>query len=113
MTTITKLSLVSVLALVIATPALAQEADWSQKGDYYAPGATVVQQPTTAQTKQAEEGDFYAAMKGDQASAQRAAAIESCTQRANAEYGPSGDINWRRFNHDTYAACMTNKGEAE
>jgi len=60
MTTITKLSLVSLLALSIATPALAQQADWSQKGDFYAPGAAVVQQPTAAQTKQAEEGDFYA-----------------------------------------------------
>jgi hypothetical protein len=60
MTITTKLSLVSLLALSIATPALAQQADWSQKGDFYAPAATAVQQPTAAQMKQAEEGDFYA-----------------------------------------------------
>ena len=56
----TKFSLVSLLARSIATAALAQAADWSQKGDFYAPGAMVVQQPTAAQMKQAEEGDFYA-----------------------------------------------------
>jgi opacity protein-like surface antigen len=58
MTITTKLSVVAVLALLIAAPA--QAADWSQKGDFYAPVATVVQQPTAAQMKQAEEGDFYA-----------------------------------------------------
>ena len=43
----------------------------------------------------------------------RAAAIESCTQQANAEYGPSGGHDWRRFNHDIYAACMFDKGQPE
>jgi hypothetical protein len=61
----TKFSLVSVLALMLAAPAAAQQADWSQKGDYYAPSATVVQQPTTAQTKRFEEGDYYAPTNGD------------------------------------------------
>jgi hypothetical protein len=48
----------------------------------------------------------------DQISAHRAAAIEKCTQDANAEYGPSGDTSLRRFNHDLYAACMADQGEA-
>jgi len=60
MTFTTKLSLVSVLALVIAGPAVAQQPNWSQAGDYYAPSKTTVQQPTAAQTRQAEQGDYYA-----------------------------------------------------
>jgi hypothetical protein len=48
-----------------------------------------------------------------QISQHRAAAIETCTQQANAEYGPSGDTSMRRFNHDVYAACMADKGEVE
>jgi hypothetical protein len=46
-----------------------------------------------------------------QVSAQRAAAIEKCTQLANSEYGPSGDTSWRRFNNDAYATCMTDAGQ--
>ena|ERR1700676_2363906 len=42
-----------------------------------------------------------------------AAAIEACTQQANAEYGPSGGTTFRRFNHDVYAACMADQGEVE
>lgn len=53
------LTTVAVLT-VIATPALAQQADWSQKGDFYAPVATTVQRPTAQELKQAQEGDFYA-----------------------------------------------------
>jgi hypothetical protein len=48
----------------------------------------------------------------DQISAHRATAIEKCTQEANAAYGPSGDTSMRRFNHDLYAACMADEGEA-
>ena len=48
-----------------------------------------------------------------QISAHRPAAIEQCTQQADAQYGPSGDTNWRRFNHDVYAACMADAGEQE
>jgi DNA-binding transcriptional regulator YdaS (Cro superfamily) len=48
----------------------------------------------------------------DQISAHRAVAIEKCTQAANAEYGPSGDTSMRRFNHDAYASCMADQGEA-
>jgi len=108
MTITSKLSMVSLLALLIAAPAAAGQL--STEGDYYAPTNTVVQQPTAAQTKQAEEGDFYGSTSGSQVSAQRSAAIEKCTQQANAEYGPSGDVNWRRFNHDAYTACMTQAG---
>jgi hypothetical protein len=60
MTITNKLAIGSVLALFIATPALAQQADWSQQGDYYAPTHTVVAQPTAARMNRAEEGDFYA-----------------------------------------------------
>jgi hypothetical protein len=109
MTITSKLSMVSVLALLIAAPAAAAQP--STEGDFYAPTNTIVQQPTAAQTQQAKEGDYYTATSGDQVSAQRAAATEKCTQQANAEYGPSGDINWRRFNHDAYAACMTDAGQ--
>ena len=49
-----------VLALSTATPAQAQQASWTQKGDHYAPSATIVQQATPEQTKQAKEGDYYA-----------------------------------------------------
>lgn len=63
MTIITKLSLISGLALLIAAPAAAQQADWSQRGDYYAPSPTVVQQPTAVEQKQAKDGDYYAPAK--------------------------------------------------
>jgi hypothetical protein len=111
MTTTTKLSMISVLALLIAAPAAAQQP--VTEGDYYAPTQTIVQQTTTQELKQAQEGDYYARTHGDQVSAQRAAAMEKCTQEANAAYGPSGDVTMRRFNHDLYAACMANAGQAE
>ena len=59
---------------------------------------TVVATPVFAQT---------------QGSQHRAEAIKSCTEKANAEYGPSGMTSMRRSNHDVYAACMKDKGEAE
>ena len=52
------------------------------------------------------------ALAQTQISQHRAVAIEACSQQANAEYGPSGDVTLRRFNHDAYAACMADKGEA-
>jgi hypothetical protein len=112
MTIIRKLSMVSVLALLIAAPAAAAQLP-ATEGDYYAPTNTIVQQSTAAQTKQAEEGDFYSPTNGGQVSAQRSAAIEKCTQQANAEYGPSGDTSWRRFNNDAYNACMTEAGQTQ
>jgi hypothetical protein len=42
----------------------------------------------------------------------RAATIEKCTQQADAEYGPSGDVTQRRWNNALYAACMNESGEA-
>jgi hypothetical protein len=108
----TKLFMVSVFALLIAAPAVAAQLP-ANEGDYYAPTNTIVQHPTAEQTRQAQEGDFYAVTTGTQVGAQRSAVIEKCTQQANTEYGPSGDTNWRRFNHDAYAACMTDAGQPE
>jgi hypothetical protein len=59
----TKLAVAAVLALSFSAPALAQQADWSQQGDFYAPTGTIVQQPTAQELKQAREGDFYAPSK--------------------------------------------------
>jgi len=112
MTITTKLSMISVLALLIAAPAAAAQLP-ATGGDYYAPTSTIVQQPTSQELKQAQEGDFYASTKGDQIGAQRTAAIERCTQEANAAYGPSGDTSWRRFNNALYAACMADGGQPE
>jgi len=112
MTITNKLSMVSVLALLLAAPASAAQLT-APEGDYYAPARTIVQQSTAQELKQAQEGDFYAPTAGNHLSAQRFAAIEQCTQQANGEYGPSGDTSWRRFNHDTYAACMANAGQPE
>jgi hypothetical protein len=110
MTVTTKLSMVCVLAMLIAAPAAAAQLP-ATAGDYYAPTNTTVQQPTAQELKQAQEGDFYASSKGTQVSASRAAAIEKCTQDANAEYGPSGDTSWRRFNSAAYEACMAEAGQ--
>jgi hypothetical protein len=110
MTVTTKLSMVAVIAMLIAAPAAAAQLP-ATDGDYYAPAQTIVQRPTAQELKQAQEGDFYAPMKGNQVSASRAAAIEKCTQMANAEYGPSGGTSFRRFNNDAYAACMAEAGQ--
>jgi hypothetical protein len=55
---------------------------------------------------------FASQASAEPISAHRAAAVERCTARANAQTGPSGDTSLRRFNHDEYAACMANEGEA-
>jgi hypothetical protein len=113
MTLISKLSMVSVLALLIAAPAAAAQLSVTE-GDYYAPTNTVVQQPSAQELKQVQQGDYYAPTNDtDVVSAARSVAIEKCTQQANAEYGPSGDTSWRRFNHDAYTACMTSAGQPE
>jgi hypothetical protein len=59
-TMITKFALAATLAVAVSAPALAQQSNWSQPGDYYAPGRTIVQQPTAAQLSQFQQGDFYA-----------------------------------------------------
>lgn len=61
-TIITELALAATLAAVSA-PALAQQPNWSQPGDYYAPGSAIVQQPTAAQLSQFQQGDFYTSGK--------------------------------------------------
>ena len=75
MTITTKLSMLSVVALLIATPAVAAQLP-ATEGDYYAPINTIVQQPTAAQMALAQQGDYYAPTTGNQVSAQRSAAIE-------------------------------------
>lgn len=60
MNTVTmKLALAAVLAGSISAPALAQQADGSQPGDYHAPKKTVVHRPTARQTERFEQGDYY------------------------------------------------------
>lgn len=55
-----KLYAISILALSIPAPALAQAPDWSQRGDYYPPSNTIVQQPSPRQTYRFRQGDYYA-----------------------------------------------------
>ncbi len=55
-----RLILMAVIALSVSTPALAQRPDWSQPGDYYRPGNTIVQQPTPRQQYLSRHGDYYA-----------------------------------------------------
>jgi len=62
-TMIAKLALAATLTAALSAPALAQQPNWSQPGDYYAPGGTIVQQPTAAQLSQFKQGDFYAPVK--------------------------------------------------
>jgi hypothetical protein len=78
MSMITKLSLASALALLIASPAQAQspkQGDYyapnqsapqqaspgqgQQQGDYYKPNTTVPQQPTPGEQQQNKQGDYY------------------------------------------------------
>lgn len=59
MTIITKLPMFFALGMIIAAPAAAQKPDWSQKGDYYAPDKTIMQQQTPQELKQIRNGDYY------------------------------------------------------
>jgi hypothetical protein len=56
MSIVTKLSLASALALLIAAPAQAQS---PKQGDYYAPTQTVPQQPSPPQEQGQQQGDYY------------------------------------------------------
>jgi hypothetical protein len=49
------------LALSASSPALAQQPDWSQPGDYYAPENATVPQLTRRQRYLFQHGDYYAA----------------------------------------------------
>ena len=53
--------LTAALSLSMAAPALAQQPNWAQQGDYYAPERTIVQQATPQQSAKFREGDYYAA----------------------------------------------------
>ena len=86
MTITTKLSALSVLALLIAAPAAAQQPDWSQKGDHYAPSQTIVQQPTAVEVKQEKEGDYYAPGK---TVAQQSTAKELKKEKEGDYYAPT------------------------
>ena len=58
-----KLTLATVAVVSASTTAFAQQADWSQQGDYYASGKTTVQPPTRSELNQIDEGDYYAPAK--------------------------------------------------
>jgi hypothetical protein len=61
MTTMTtKLALAAALSLSMSGTVFAQQPDWSQPGDFYAPGKTIVQQASPQELRQFQEGDFYA-----------------------------------------------------
>jgi hypothetical protein len=60
MNIVAKLTLATVAAASISTAAFAQQPNWSQQGDYYAPGKTIVQQATPQELNQLREGDYYA-----------------------------------------------------
>jgi hypothetical protein len=57
---ISKLLLASALALPLVTPAMAQDANWSQHGDYYAPTNQPAPAASARESKEFREGDFYA-----------------------------------------------------
>ena len=58
-----KLTLATVAVVSASTTAFAQQADWSQQGDYYAPSKTIVQQATPQELNQLREGNYYASGK--------------------------------------------------
>jgi hypothetical protein len=95
MYTFTRLTLVSVVALLIAVPVRAQG---PTGGDYYAPGPTVVVHPTAGQLKQNEQGDYYV---GNTMilNKRRAEALKTCTHNI-------------AFDSDRYVACMQRQGQA-
>jgi hypothetical protein len=90
-----KLCLASILALSIAAPAVAQNA---QQGDYYAPGPTTHIQATPEQLKRNQQGDYYV---GDKTvlNSHRMAALKKCTHNI-------------AFESDRYVACMSKEGES-
>jgi hypothetical protein len=90
-----KLCLASILALSIAAPLKAQNA---QQGDYYAPGPTTPIHATPGQVMKIKDGDYYV---GDTMilNHSRAAALKQCTDHT-------------RFASDHYVACMSKLGQA-
>jgi hypothetical protein len=57
------LTALAFLALPLSVSAMAQQPDWSQQGDYYAPGNSAVQQLTPKEQDLVKEGDYYAPSK--------------------------------------------------
>jgi len=92
---IRKFCLASILALSIAAPVRAQNA---QQGDYYAPGPTTPIHATPGQVMKIKDGDYYV---GDTMilNHARAAALKQCT-------------DGHKFAGDHYVACMSKLGEA-
>ena len=95
MTMTTKLSLVSVLALLIAAPAAAQQP--AHEGDYYVPTQATPQVLTPAQLRITQDGDYYVADKMV-LHHHRIAAITTCTDGV-------------KFASDSYITCMLKGGE--
>ena len=89
------LCLASILALSMAAPVQAQNA---QEGDYYAPGPTTPLHATPGQALKLKDGDYYV---GDTMilNHKRMAALKKCTSA-------------HKFASDHYVACMSKEGEA-
>ena len=49
--------------LALPAPAVAQQPNWSQPGDYYAPDSTAVQPLTPHEQDLVKDGDYYASSK--------------------------------------------------
>lgn len=60
MKTITKVLLIARVAAMSLSPALAQPADLTKEGDYYAPTKTMVQRATPQELNEFKRGDYYA-----------------------------------------------------
>jgi hypothetical protein len=92
---LTRLSVATVVALLITAPVQAQD---PKQGDYYAPGPTTPIRGTAAELKRNQQGDYYI---GDKTilNAHRMAALKKCTHNI-------------AFESDRYVACMSKEGEA-
>jgi len=55
----TKLILTAVFAVSMSAPVFAQQPNWSQQGDYYAPSKTIVQHATPQELNEFRGGDYY------------------------------------------------------
>jgi hypothetical protein len=92
---LTRLSVASVVALLITAPVQAQD---PKQGDYYAPGPTTPIRGTAADLKRNQQGDYYIGNKTI-LNAHRMAALKKCTHNI-------------AFESDRYVACMSKEGEA-
>jgi hypothetical protein len=60
MKAVMKVCLIIAFGLSISAPAMAQAPHWSQRGDYYAPNRTIMQQSTPQELNEFRGGDYYA-----------------------------------------------------